>query len=92
MLGMNIIVMILILIGALNWGLVGFFDYNFVSVIFGGSAEGTYSVFDRIVFAIIGLAGLWGLSFLGRISALTYRSGKGGCCGSDSCDKDGKSE
>lgn len=71
----NVIAMILILIGALNWGLVGFFNYNFVSVIFGGSAMGDYSGFDRFVFAIVGLAGIWGLSFLGRLGALSYGGG-----------------
>lgn len=50
----NIIALILILIGALNWGLVGFFDYNLVDVIFG---EG--SVVARVVYALVGVAGLY---------------------------------
>lgn len=43
---------VLIIIGALNWGLVGFFDYDLVRVLFGDS-------FGRVVFAIVGLAGLY---------------------------------
>ncbi len=66
----GVIAMILILIGALNYGLVGFFNYNFLSVIFGGPSGCEYSMWTHICFAIIGLAGLWGLSFLGRMNAL----------------------
>ena len=66
----SVIAMILILVGALNCGLVGFFNYNFISVLFGGSATGDYSVVAHIVFAIIGLAGLWGISFLGNLKGL----------------------
>lgn len=66
----NVIALILILVGALNWGAVGFFNYNFVSMIFGGPATCDYSGFARFIFAIVGLAGIWGLSFLGRLGAL----------------------
>ncbi len=53
---MDWIVMILIIIGGLNWGLVGFFQYNLVDSIFG---EG--STLARIVYDIVGLAALWSL-------------------------------
>lgn len=66
----GVIAMILILVGAINYGLVGFFNYNFLSVILGGEAGGEYSMWAHIVFAIIGLAGLWGLSFLGKLGGL----------------------
>ncbi|MCH9611661.1 MAG: hypothetical protein S4CHLAM102_01310 [Chlamydiia bacterium] len=69
--GLSIISLILIEIAALNCGLIGFFDYNFISVIFGGAASGDYSIIGRIVFAIFGLAGIWGLSFFGRIGCLS---------------------
>lgn len=71
----GVIALILIEVGAINCGLIGFFDYNFVSVIFGGSAMGDYSILGRIVFAIIGLAGLWGLSFFGRVNCLCDGTG-----------------
>jgi len=69
----NVIVLVLILIGALNWGLWGFFQFDLVAYLFGGDS----TWLSRLVYAIVGLAGLWGLSFLGRCKAL--------CCGS--CEK-----
>lgn len=66
----NIIALILILIGALNWGLVGFFKRDLVASIFG-----EMSALSRIVYSLVGLAGLWGLSFLGKWKALCCSSG-----------------
>ena len=56
------IALVLIIIGAINWGLIGFFDFNLVDSIFG-----TMSVVSRIIYAIIGLAGLYLISLFGRI-------------------------
>jgi uncharacterized membrane protein YuzA (DUF378 family) len=50
------IVLLLIIIGGLNWGLVGAFDFNLVDAIFG---EG--SVIARIVYVLVGLAALYKL-------------------------------
>ena len=58
----DIIALILVIIGAVNWGLIGFFQYDLVSAIFGGPS----GVISRIVFALVGLAGLYAISFLGR--------------------------
>ncbi len=44
----------LVIIGALNWGLIGFFNYDLVAAIFGGS----FTAGARIVYALVGLAGL----------------------------------
>jgi len=86
MLAINVIVMILILIGAINWGFVGFFNYNFVNAIFGGNPEGEYTVLLRVIFAIVGLAGIWGLSYLGKVHLLS-------CCRRDeSCNQDDKKD
>ena len=52
------------LIGAINWGLVGFFNYNLVDAIFGGGAAETTSTASRIVYAIVGLSALALLPFL----------------------------
>jgi uncharacterized membrane protein YuzA (DUF378 family) len=52
---MDYIVMILLIVGGLNWGLVGAFDYNLVSSIFG---DGT---FTNIIYIIVGLAAIWSL-------------------------------
>lgn len=54
---MDWIVMILIIVGGLNWGLVGFFDYNLVSSIFGDG-----STLSKVVYDLVGLAALWSLA------------------------------
>ncbi len=54
------LILILMIIGGINWGLVGFFNYNLVSSIFGVELE----VISRIIYAIVGLAALYGISFL----------------------------
>jgi len=53
--------LVLIIIGAINWGLIGFFRFDLVSSLFG-----TNTAFTRIIFALVGLCGLYALSFLGR--------------------------
>lgn len=54
--------LILVIIGAINWGLIGFFRYDLVSSIFGGTLE----IVSRIIFAIVGLAGIYAISFFFR--------------------------
>lgn len=49
---LSIFVEVLILIGAINWGLVGFFDFNLVEAIFGPG-------FSRIIYAIVGVCALY---------------------------------
>ena len=44
----------LLIIGGINWGLVGLFSFNLVGWLFGGSA----SVLSRIIFSVVGLAAL----------------------------------
>lgn len=53
-------VLILIIIGALNWGLIGFFGFDLVAAVFGGQL----SLISRIIFAIVGIAGIYAISFL----------------------------
>ena len=50
----TIIAFILVLIGAIVWLLVGLFDFNLVTAIFGVG-----SVIARIIFTLVGIAGLW---------------------------------
>ena len=59
----NILALLLTIAGAVNTGLVGLFNYNFFNMIFGGSVEGSYKLLTRILFTIIGLAGLWSFTF-----------------------------
>ncbi|KXL52538.1 hypothetical protein CLNEO_19470 [Anaerotignum neopropionicum] len=54
----NCIALTLVIIGALNWGLIGFFGYDVVTSIFGGSMFWI----SRVIFGLVGLAGLWSLS------------------------------
>lgn len=58
------IALLLIVIGAINWGLVGFFQYDLVGSIFGG----TSSLASRIVYAIVGIAGIYGLTFFDAVT------------------------
>lgn len=51
----NIITFILVLLGAINWGLVGIFDWNFVTAIFGSGR----TVGSIIVYVLILLSALW---------------------------------
>lgn len=59
---------LLALIGALNWGLIGFFNWNLVDAIFGGDPHEMTSIASRVVYAIVGLAGVVALFSLPRIT------------------------
>lgn len=63
---MDTIALILSIIGCLNWGLVGIFEFDLVAWLFGGQ----YSLFSRLVYTVIAVAGLWCISFLFRRRAL----------------------
>jgi uncharacterized membrane protein YuzA (DUF378 family) len=58
---LDITALVLVIIGAVNWGLIGFFQFDLVSSLFG-----TGTAFTRIIFALVGIAGLYALSFLGK--------------------------
>lgn len=51
----NIIAYVLVIVGALNWGLFGFFDFNLVSTIFSGAR----TMGSVIVYTLIALSALW---------------------------------
>ena len=53
------IALVLIIIGAINWGLIGFFQFNLVSALFGDM-----TVLSRIIYALVGISGLWGIKLL----------------------------
>ena len=57
------IVLVLVIIGAINWGLVGVFGLDLVAFLFG-----SMSVLSRIIYAVIGICGLYAISFCGRIN------------------------
>ncbi len=67
---LNVLSLILILLGALNWGLWGFFQFDAVAWL----AKGNTTGLARLIYSVVGLAGVWGLGFLGKCKALC------GCC------------
>lgn len=53
------IALVLIIIGAINWGLIGLFRFDLVATLFGDM-----SVLSRIVYTLVGISGLWGIKLL----------------------------
>lgn len=53
---LDIVALILIIIGAINWGLIGFFRFDLIASLFG-----QLSAISRIIYAIVGIAGLYSL-------------------------------
>ncbi|MBP3359603.1 MAG: DUF378 domain-containing protein [Clostridia bacterium] len=52
--------LVLVIIGAINWGLIGIFGFDAVAALFGGQA----SVLSRIIYTVVGLSGLWAITIL----------------------------
>lgn len=57
---MDKLALILVIIGAVNWGLIGFFQFDLVASLFGGQA----AILSRIVYALVGIGGLYSIKFL----------------------------
>ncbi|MBQ1947505.1 MAG: DUF378 domain-containing protein [Clostridia bacterium] len=57
---MDTVALILVIIGALNWGSIGLFGFDIVAAIFGGQL----ALFSRIIYTLVGLAGLWSVTML----------------------------
>ncbi|MBS0616395.1 MAG: DUF378 domain-containing protein [Verrucomicrobia bacterium] len=70
---LNYLVLILIIAGALNWGLWGFFQFDLVAWI----AKGNTTWLARLIYSVVGLAGVWSLGFLSKCKCM--------CCGSCGC-------
>jgi uncharacterized membrane protein YuzA (DUF378 family) len=61
----NLIAMVLLVIGGINWGLVGIFNYNLVTALLGDA-----SMMTKIVYGLVGLCGLYeGFQFLQKKDA-----------------------
>lgn len=60
------IALVLVIIGAINWGLIGFLNFDLVKFIFG-----EMTLLSRIVYSIVGIAGLYAISYFGRIRETT---------------------
>lgn len=57
------IALTLVIIGALNWLLIGLINFNLVDTLFG---EG--SILSKIIYIVVGVAGLWSIAFYGKLS------------------------
>ena len=53
------IALILVIVGAINWGLIGLFKFNLVDSIFG-----TMSALSRIIYTLVGFSGLWSIRLI----------------------------
>lgn len=56
------IALVLTIIGALNWGLIGLFNFDLVAYLFGGQTAGV----SRVIYTLVGIAGIWCISLLFR--------------------------
>ena len=63
---MDTVALILTIVGALNWGAIGIFGIDLVGTIFGGQL----ATFSRIIFTLVGIAGLWCITLLFRDRAV----------------------
>ena len=59
---LNCVALTIAIIGAINWGLIGFFNLNLVALLFG-----SMSLLSRIIYGLVGLCGLYLLSFYGLV-------------------------
>ena len=59
----NVIALILVIVGGLNWGLVGAFDFNLVTAIFGDM-----TVLARVIYILVGISALYSLILLKKVS------------------------
>ena len=81
---LDVLAFILVIIGALNWGLWGFFQFDLVAWLFHGNTV----ALSRVVYGIVGLSGVWSLGFFCKcLKALSCcsssdhpKSGGSGCC------------
>ncbi|MED1784998.1 DUF378 domain-containing protein [Brevibacillus fortis] len=57
---MDRLALLFVIIGALNWGLIGLFQFDLVASLFGGAE----SIVSRIVYTLVGLFGVYAIKFL----------------------------
>jgi len=63
---LNVAALALMVVGALNWGLWGFFQFDLVAALFGGNS----SILSRIIYSLVGLAGVYGMTLFGPLLSL----------------------
>lgn len=60
---LNTLVLILLIVGGLNWGLIALFNFDLVAWLFG-----TMTLLSRIVYGLVGISALWAITFFSRIA------------------------
>ncbi|MBE5820295.1 MAG: DUF378 domain-containing protein [Clostridia bacterium] len=60
---LNAIALTLVIIGALNWLLVGLFEFNLVDALFG-----SLSFITRLIYILVGITGIWAIAFYSKVS------------------------
>lgn len=63
--GLDYTILLIVIVGAVNWGLVGFFKFDLIAFIFGDM-----SWISRIIYALVGIAGLYMVSMFGRVLSI----------------------
>ena len=75
--------LLLVIIGAINWGLVGLFQFDLIAFLFGGQA----ALVSRVLYTIVGAAGLWSISMLFTPREAAHTAGARGRRGRLSADQ-----
>ena len=65
---LDLLALVLVIVGALNWGLVGLFAFDLVATIT-GAEFGETNMLSTIIYVLVALAGLWTLTILARIAS-----------------------
>lgn len=55
----DIIALVLVIVGGLNWGLVGLFQFNLVTALFG-----SWQIVERTIYTLVGISALWAIAIL----------------------------
>ena len=66
------LVLALVIIGALNWGSIGIFQFDLVAARFGGQA----ALLSRSVYTLVALAGVWAISFFFRDTEVSHETAR----------------
>jgi uncharacterized membrane protein YuzA (DUF378 family) len=65
---LDLITLVLVIVGALNWGLVGLFEFDLVATI-AGRDFGEVNAFSRVVYILVALSGIYQFSTLARLAS-----------------------
>lgn len=63
--GLDYTILLIVIVGAVNWGLIGFFKFDLIAFLFGDM-----SWISRIIYALVGIAGLYMVSMFGRVLSI----------------------